>query len=252
MVSAADGPTREDETSPERRAPPAWPALAVLVTWMVCGLGLTAAVLALAAGASLLVAGALAGAGLLVGLAGVPLMLYDAAAARGTVGDEGFRFDVLATAVGLVLLYPVSAPLYAFLRFQGPFLVARGVDPGELGVEEQLAFAFDDLLHPAADEVPSTWPVGLVIFAWIAIVAGDAFLAAALLDDGTVMLVVGGATAVSMRLFGVVPLLVDVHVVADTGGFETRAAVAWGLATAVLYPIAAVGYVPVRLYRTYG
>lgn len=237
-----DGP----DAAPSLRLP-----VALLVLWMTSGLGFAAVAVALAAGASWLVLALAASLWLGTGLLGVPVMVYDAWEARGTEAAAGFRFDSLVTALVFLLIYPLGALLYVVVRVQGPYLVAMGLDPDGMDFDDELQFTIREVGHPTAGGVTSPWTAMLVLFLWLGVLVGDGTFVVALLGDGGGVLVAAGV-AVVMRLVATPALLLDCYLATTSGAFDRTTAVALAATTTVLFPVAAVGYLPYRLLAAYG
>lgn len=229
--------------------PPILYPAAILALWMLSGLGFAGAAVAAVVGAWTVAAVLALGLCLLPGLACSGLILYDAHRSRGTVAGSGFRFDPLLTAVSLVAVYPFGGLAYPIPRVTGPYLAAIGRDPDEMDLARELEFGIENLLNPTEGGVPAWWPGALVGLLWLIVLLGDAVLVGGLLA-GTPL--AGFVVAVTMRAVATPALWLDAYVMGTTGAFGRGEAVALAAVTTLLYPVAAVAYLPYRIVAAYG
>lgn len=254
MTSDATPETRGEarhDTDGSRDTELGW-ALALLVCWMVSTVAFAAVAVALLARLHPIIAGVTGIVWVLSGLIGVPLMLHDAYSIRDTPAAGGFRFDPFWTGVVLFLVYPLGLPIYLITRLNGAYVAAIDVDPSEMGLDDEFEFGIQDLLHPTAGGVPAVWPAILVLFAWGAVLLGDAALVLAVLESGGAAVLAAATVAGLFRFVGAGVVGYDGYLLSKTGYLDTGQVVAITVAMGLLYPLATIAYLPVRLQRTYG
>lgn len=240
-------PGREQAGEPEL----GW-ALGLLVCWMVSTLAFAGLAVALLARLHPVLAGVTGILWFLGATIGVPLMLYDAHAIRDTPPAGGFRFDPFWTAVVLLLVYPLGLPIYLITRMNGAYVATMDVDPGEMALGDEFEFGVQDLLNPTEGGVPAVWPAVLVLFAWGAVLFMDASLALVAIERAGGTALVAGLVAGIFHVVGAGVVAYDGYLLVGTGYLDTGQVAGITLAMALLYPVAAVAYLPYRLQLTYG
>lgn len=227
-------------------------ALALLVLWMVSVLGFACLLVTVFADLPLALIALPALVWLGPGLLAAPLMLYDAWSVREAPAAAGFRFDPFWTGVAMLVIYPLGLPVYLMTRLQGSYIAAMGVDTDGMSFWDEFEFGLDDLVNPTSDGVPAFWPAVMVVFGWSIALMGDGGLVLAGIRGSRELVFVAVGIALVARLIATPFLLFDVYLVSKTAHFSRREAVGLVVATTLLYPIAAVGYLPYRLHATYG